>query len=132
MTKASLGSDDFVIAAKTDRPLRDAQRQDEPLDTRPHQESDTSTETSHDTVLPRLSRPERKEKLTSRALVREDARLALKQLKRAKERDAKFYVNVALSYDMKNRLKQAAHDNDINMTIIMQAAIEAYLVDNGY
>ena len=56
----------------------------------------------------------------------------MKQLKRAKEREAKFYVNVALSYVLKNRLKKAAHENDVNMTIIMQAAIESYLQDNGY
>jgi len=41
-------------------------------------------------------------------------------------------ATVILSYDLKNRLKQAAHENDVNMTIVVQAAIESYLVDNGY
>jgi hypothetical protein len=33
---------------------------------------------------------------------------------------------------MKARLVRAAHENEVKMTVIMQAAIETYLEDNGY
>ena len=127
MNKTTLGLDDFVIATKTDRPTQVGE-----LAVRSADNSDRKVTPQAAKVLPRLSESDRRDKATARAIVREDARLALKQLKRAKEREAKFYVNVALSYVLKNRLKKAAHENDVNMTIIMQAAIESYLQDNGY
>jgi hypothetical protein len=41
-------------------------------------------------------------------------------------------VNVPLEQEMKARLIRAAHENDVRMTVIMQAAIDTYLEDNGY
>lgn len=127
MSKTRLGGDDFVIAGKTKRKALESS-----LSAYADNSIATPRNMSPTNVILRLSEEERRAKNTSRAIESEDARLALKQLKRAKERHAKFYVNVALSYDLKNRLKRAAHENDINMTIIMQAAIESYLIGNGY
>ncbi|MBB5577137.1 hypothetical protein [Rhizobium paranaense] len=131
MSKAGLGLGDFIIAPRTEQ--RERSRQ-EPMERKPTTSPATipAAERGETKILPGLSGQARREKATSRAIVREDARLALKNLKRTKEREAKFYVNVALDYDTKARLKKAAHENDVNMTVIMQTAIDTYLKDNGY
>ncbi|OWW02409.1 hypothetical protein ATY81_21930 [Rhizobium sp. R72] len=67
-----------------------------------------------------------------RAAEQQETRRRLKNLKRVKERNIRFYVNVPLEQDVKARLLRASHENDIRMTIIMQAAIDTYLQDNGY
>ncbi|WP_348628495.1 hypothetical protein [Mesorhizobium sp. M5C.F.Cr.IN.023.01.1.1] len=41
-------------------------------------------------------------------------------------------MNVPLDYETKKRLEKAAHENDLKMTVIMKAAIDQYLRDNGY
>lgn len=130
MNKPSLGLDDFIIASKAAKADFNAggvnagsierHAEDEPA--RPVEAA----------ILPKLSERARRQKATIRAIAGEGARLALKNLKRAKERDAKFYVNVALNYETKMRLKTAAHENDVKMTVIMQAAIDFYLKENGY
>ena len=131
MSKVGLGLGDFIIAP---RPQQAERGRREPMEaqstTSPALEPTAAV--TEPNILPGLSEPARRKKATSRALTREDARLALKNLKRAKERQAKFYVNVALDYDTKARLKKAAHENDVNMTVIMQTAIDTYLRDNGY
>ncbi|WP_117196085.1 hypothetical protein [Rhizobium terrae] len=83
-------------------------------------------------LLQRLSDGERHQRRATRAAEQEETRRKLKNLKRAKERNIRFYVNVPLEQDVKNRLMRAAHENDVHMTIIMQAAIDTYLKDNGY
>jgi hypothetical protein len=67
-----------------------------------------------------------------RALAQEDGRYRLRDLKRAHAREAKRYVNCPLDYDTKMRLQKAAFDNDIKMTVIIKAAIDQFLRDNGY
>ncbi|MDK4741355.1 hypothetical protein PH547_20930 [Rhizobium sp. CNPSo 3464] len=131
MSEVGLGLGDFIIAPRTEQTERGRQ---EPMEQKPTTSPATipAAEMGETKILPGLSEQARREKATTRAIVREDARLALKNLKRTKEREAKFYVNVALDYDTKARLKKAAHENDINMTIIMQTAIDTYLKDNGY
>lgn len=84
------------------------------------------------TVLPRLPEDERQRRGAKRAADQGDTRRRLKSLKRAKDRAIKFYVNVPLEQAMNARLMKAAHENDVKMTVIMQAAIETYLEDNGY
>lgn len=84
------------------------------------------------TVLPRLPEDKRRQRSAKRAVEQDDTRRRLKSLKRAKDRAIKFYVNVPLEQEMKERLLRAAHENDVKMTVIMQAAIENYLEDNGY
>ncbi|RVK11139.1 hypothetical protein CN165_27755 [Sinorhizobium medicae] len=73
----------------------------------------------------------RRERATTRALQREDSRIRLRDLKRARDR-SKHYVNCALDYDTKTRLQKAALENDVKMTVIMKAAIDQFLKDNGY
>ncbi|WP_245294459.1 hypothetical protein [Rhizobium aegyptiacum] len=75
---------------------------------------------------------ERRERVTKRALEQENSRNRLRDLKRARERESKHFVNVPLDYDTKKRLERAAYENDLKMTVIMKAAIDQYLRDNGY
>ncbi|MBB3397885.1 hypothetical protein [Rhizobium sp. BK060] len=84
------------------------------------------------TLLPRLPEEERLRNSARRAAEQQETRRRLKNLKRTKERNIRFYVNVPLEQDVKARLLRAAHENDIRMTVIMQAAIDTYLQDNGY
>lgn len=131
MSKANLALGDFVIAARTAEPKRvdDGKKTSGTIDS---SLEGAAAERTDRKVLPKLSEDARRQKETAQAIVKEDARVALRNLKRAKEREAKFYVNVALNYETKARLKKAAHENDVNMTIIMQVAIDAYLKENGY
>lgn len=75
---------------------------------------------------------ERRDRATKRALEQENSRNRLRDLKRARERESKHFVNVPLDYDTKKRLERAAYENDLKMTVIMKAAIDQYLRDNGY
>ncbi|WP_225039599.1 hypothetical protein WGT02_08400 [Rhizobium sp. T1470] len=130
MNKPSLDLDDFIIASnavKADHNAGGANARS--IEGLAEEGSAPSVEAP---ILAKLSQSVRQQKATTRAIAGEGARLALKNLKRAKERDAKFYVNVALNHETKMRLKTAAHENDVKMTVIMQAAIDFYLKENGY
>ncbi|WP_255571221.1 hypothetical protein [Ensifer sp. ENS12] len=74
----------------------------------------------------------RRERAVGKALQREDSRVRLRDLKRARDRESKHYVNCPLNYETKKRLERASFENDVKMTKIMQAAIDQYLKDNGY
>lgn len=78
------------------------------------------------------TREARRERATTRALQREDSRVRLRDLKRARDRESKHYVNCPLDYETKMRLQKAAIENDVKMTVIMKAAIDQFLKDNGY
>ena len=82
--------------------------------------------------LPKPSADERKETSVQRAIDQEKARTRLRDLKRAQTRESKHFVNVPLDYETKMRLQKASFDNDLKMTVIMKAAIDQYLRDNGY
>jgi uncharacterized protein YaaQ len=84
------------------------------------------------TVLPKLPEGERKRVEARRAIEQQNTRTKMKNLKRAKQRDAKRYVNVPLDQETKRRLVRAALENDVKMTTIMQAAIDVYLTENDY
>lgn len=82
--------------------------------------------------LPKPSAEERRETSVQRALDQEKARTRLRDLKRAQTRESKHFVNVPLDYETKMRLQKASFENDLKMTVIMKAAIDQYLRDNGY
>lgn len=82
--------------------------------------------------LERPSEEARRERSVSKALQREESRVRLRDLKRARDRESKHYVNCPLNYETKKRLERASFENDVKMTKIMQAAIDQYLKDNGY
>ncbi|KQY21585.1 hypothetical protein ASD31_23235 [Rhizobium sp. Root482] len=65
-------------------------------------------------------------------MAQEDVRNSLKNLKRSKQRTVKFFVNIALDYDLKARLQRAAQENDVKMTVVVKAALDIYLSKNGY
>ncbi|MCJ7996826.1 hypothetical protein J5N58_20390 [Rhizobium cremeum] len=63
---------------------------------------------------------------------REASRIRLQELKQNKARESKHFVNCPLDYDTKKRLERAASENDLKMTVIVKAAIDQFLKDNGY
>ncbi|WFR97792.1 hypothetical protein [Rhizobium tumorigenes] len=133
MSKPGLDLGDFAMAPRR-RPPGDATSNSAAPDAAPEVETSDTTgpAESAPTVLPRLPADERRRAAENRAIGREDARLRLSDLSRARQRSIKFYVNVALDYSTKARLVRAATENDVKMTTIMTAAIDAYLTDNGY
>jgi hypothetical protein len=86
-------------------------------------------------VTPMLAKPseqQRRETAETRAIAQEDVRYSLKNLKRAKQRNVKFFINVALDYETKARLQRAAQENDVKMTAVVKAALDYYLSENDY
>jgi hypothetical protein len=80
-----------------------------------------------------LPTPEaRQERAANKALEREASRLRLQELKQNRARESKHFVNCPLDYDTKKRLERAASENDVKMTVIVKAAIDQFLRDNGY
>lgn len=86
-------------------------KQDKPLETTPEQHRASAIENANR---------------------REDSRNRLRELRKARERESKHFVNVSLDYETKRRLEKAAHDNGLKMTVILRDAIDQYLKDNGY
>lgn len=126
MSKAGLDLKDFFIASRRTEP-------------KPQANSDTSalasvpvTDRSVAPMLPKPSEKQRRETAEARAMAQEDVRCSLKNLKRMKQRNVKFFVNTALDYDLKARLQRAALENDLKMTAVVKAALDYYLTGNGY
>ena len=83
-------------------------------------------------MLPNLTEAQRRETAEARAIAQEDARYSLKNLKRSQQRNVKFFINIALDYELKARLQRAAAENDLKMTAVVKAALDYYLTENGY
>lgn len=66
------------------------------------------------------------------ALQRQDARKALRQVKRDRMKGASHFVNVNLDRETKRRLKLASFTAETSMQAIMEKAIRAYLDENGF
>ncbi len=146
MAKGQTTVSDFAVAPRRSRTGDQAAKRDDapPILERPSEETgaenrpqapapDGGVET--DRSSSRLIAPTeaaRRERSVSKALQREDSRVRLRDLKRARDRESKHYVNCPLNYDTKKRLERASFENDVKMTKIMQAAIDQYLTDNGY
>lgn len=134
MAKEKTTISDFAVAPRRPKVSRD----------RPAQEVGPTEEQSSLSLAPAeteeiaaariapATETERRERVTKRALEQENSRNRLRDLKRARERESKHFVNVPLDYDTKKRLERAAYENDLKMTVIMKAAIDQYLRDNGY
>jgi len=133
--KGSLAISDFTIAAKAQTTAPEANSDASPT----NQERPQAVErwpTGHpdnkQSDLPMPSSADREKRARERAASQESARYSLKNLKRARQREIKFYVNVPLDQATKGRLKRAADENDIKMATVMKAAIDFYLKENGY
>jgi len=126
MSKAGLDLKDFSIATRRPEatPVK-AVKVAEPVEPAAKDETDA-------TMLPKPSARERRETAETRALAQEDVRQSLKNLKRSKQRVAKFFINIALDYDLKARLQRASLENDLKMTQVVKAALDYYLTENGY
>jgi len=83
-------------------------------------------------MLPKPTAQERRESAEARAAQQDDVRTSLKNLKRSKQRTVKFFINIALDYDLKARLQKASMENDLKMTQVVKAALEYYLSANDY
>ncbi|MCK3781273.1 hypothetical protein MZK49_32095 [Ensifer sesbaniae] len=135
MAKEKTTISDFAVA-----PRRPKVSQDRPAqEVGPSEEQSSSSltaatpaETEEIAAARTAPETERRERVTKRALEQENSRNRLRDLKRARERESKHFVNVPLDYDTKKRLERAAYENDLKMTVIMKAAIDQYLRDNGY
>lgn len=135
MTKGNIEFSQFSLAPRrkpSDLPDHAAAATDDPSVKNDDIDERESAAGEVEPLLQRLPSDERRERSAKRVAERQDARRKLKNLKRAKERNLRFYVNLPLDQEAKTRLMRAAHENEIHMTIIMQAAIDTYLKDNGY
>jgi hypothetical protein len=133
--KSNLAIGDFTIAAKTAVRAEQATSVEPDPAVEDQQSSEQHFNEPHADEEPILSkRPaaERERRARERAAGQEEARYSLKNLKRSKQREIKFFVNVALDQATKARLKRAADENDIKMATVMKAAIDFYLSENGY
>jgi hypothetical protein len=130
MSKAGLDLKDFSIASRKVGARPDATSaitETGPAPVRP-----TASDRDVASVLPKPSEKQKREAAEERAIAQEDVRNSLKNLKRAKQRNVKFFVNVALDYEMKGRLQRAAQENDLKMTAVVKAALDYFLSENGY
>ncbi|TCM48359.1 hypothetical protein C8J36_11459 [Rhizobium sp. PP-F2F-G48] len=126
MNKAGLGLSDLSIAP------RKAERQTEEVAVALTPPTPPSTEKVGGTMLPKPSEKQRRETAEARAIAQEDVRYSLKNLKRSKQRNVKFFINIALDYELKARLQRAASENDLKMTAVVKAALDYYLTENEY
>ena len=126
MTKAGLGLSDLSIARRRE------ERQTPTASSAPATVAPQAPDKATAAMLPKPSEEQRRETAEARALSQEDARSSLKNLKRSKQRNVKFFVNVALDYELKGRLQRAASENDLKMTAVVKAALDHYLSENGY
>ncbi|MFA1626959.1 hypothetical protein ACDY96_30780 [Rhizobium mongolense] len=145
MAKGQTTVSDFAVAPRRSRPKDQATAEDTGSSaasavategTRENQPRGlVSNSVEADLPASRLIAPTaeaRRERAVSKALQREDSRVRLRDLKRARDRESKHYVNCPLDYETKKRLEKAALENDVKMTVIMKAAIDQFLKDNGY
>jgi hypothetical protein len=126
MSKTFLDLTDFAIASRKTEPKPQANSEVDAL---------ASAAAKGGTAAPMLPKPshmQRREAAEARAMAQEDVRYSLKNLKRTKQRNVKFFINVALDYDLKARLQRAALENDLKMTGVVKAALDYYLRKNGY
>jgi predicted component of type VI protein secretion system len=77
------------------------------------------------------SPPQRDGDLADDGTRRQDARKALRQVKRERAKGASHFVNVNLDRETKRRLKLAAFNTETSMQTIMERAIRSYLDDHG-
>ncbi len=139
MSKSGLELGDFTIASRTINKTEEPGAAN-PSPAEPDIESKDQASTSPHLVrgakdtpgLERRTSAERERRAKEQAIAQEDARYDIRKLKRAKEREVKFFVNVALDQATKARLKRAADENDLKMASVLKAAIDAYLSANGY
>ncbi|NRQ18900.1 hypothetical protein [Ensifer sesbaniae] len=135
MAKGLTTVSDFAVAPRRSRPVDPAAKQDDPSAEGPAEQAAAPLNAEADQPSNRLLAPTeeaRRERSVSKALQREDSRVRLRDLKRARGRESKHYVNCPLDYETKKRLEKASFENDVKMTVIMKAAIDQYLKDNGY
>jgi len=143
MAKETITLNDFPVAARRQRAIGTEEGQD--TSTAPDDSAGTEASAQAETTAMEEPKPrkksslslslqpeERREQAIDNANKREDSRNRLRDLRRSRERESKHFVNVPLDYNTKRRLEKAAHENDLKMTIIMRAAIDQYLTDNGY
>lgn len=81
-----------------------------------------------------LSKPpqERREQAIQDAIEREDAASRLRNLKKAKSRESRHFINIPLDWDTKKALEDAAHEHGLKMTVIVRDALSLYLREAGY
>ncbi|MCM2294717.1 hypothetical protein NAC44_20530 [Allorhizobium sp. BGMRC 0089] len=146
MTKRETSASDFIIAPRKQRAessngTTDIKKIENKIEDNISEiENDISSSSieknsasgREETKLISVDKSVQRERSTSRALRQEASRLRFQDLKQKKDRESKHYVNCPLDYDTKQRLAKASIDNQIKMTVIIKAAIDQFLRDNGY
>ncbi len=125
MSKAGLGLSDLSIAP------RKPERRSDPVSD-PIMPAAVTAENAGTAMLPRPNEQQRRATAEARAIAQEEVRYSLKNLKRSKQRNVKFFINIALDYELKARLQRAAAENDLKMTTVVKAALDYYLTENEY
>lgn len=130
MSKAAFDLKDFSIASRKTGPKPETKPNVPDFDPTP--EASSIPDNDATAMLPKPSERQRREAAEARAIAQEDVRYSLKNLKRTKQRNVKFFINIALDYELKARLQRAAVENDLKMTAVVKAALAYYLSENGY
>ncbi|MCQ1855472.1 hypothetical protein [Neorhizobium galegae] len=126
MSKSVLDIKDFSIASRKPESKLDENP------TAPSNEPVLPVDKPSAQMLPKPSEEQRRQTAEARAIAQEDVRYSLKNLKRSKQRSVKFFINIALDYELKARLQKASQENDLKMTQVVKAALDFYLNENGY
>lgn len=121
--KDSLSFDEFLTAARKQSPMGAA----EPMEGLAPLEAEPGKGTAAAGASPTSNAGE----LADGGTRRQDARKALRQMKRERTKGASHFVNVNLDRETKRRLKFAALNTDTSMQTIMEKAIRSYLNDHG-
>jgi hypothetical protein len=134
MNKADLNLSDFSIAARNTCPLVETgvETGQAAASGKPSRDPLSPAAQNVTPLLAKPSETQRQEAAEARAIAQDDVRLSLKNLKRAKQRNIKSFINIALDYGLKARLQRAAQENDVKMTSVVKAALDHYLAENGY
>ena len=118
----NLSLDEFVTA-----PRKQTAKLTQPLIS-----SNLAPGTSSGHQSPRPESPPAAEGAYEPALQQQEARKALRQVKRERMKGAHNFVNVNLDRETKRRLKLASFTAETTMQSIMEKAIQKYLDESGF
>ncbi|MCJ9674250.1 MULTISPECIES: hypothetical protein, partial [unclassified Neorhizobium] len=99
MSKSVLDIQDFSIASRKPESKSDKRSNS------PSSEPTLPVDKPPAQMLPKPTEEQRRETAEARAIAQEDVRYSLKNLKRSKQRSVKFFINIALDYELKARLQ---------------------------
>lgn len=118
----NLSLDEFVTAPRKQTP--------KPI--QPLTSSNAFAFASSEHLSPRSESPTAVEEADEPAHLQQEARKALRQVKRERMKGSYNFVNVNLDRETKRRLKLASFTAETTMQSIMETAIKKYLDESGF